>query len=137
MCSKIGPFIPLIVMLLSVEHVAAAELPPQTISVIALSGERVRASITYGLNADCSSQGEIKARLIEPPKNGAAEIVNEKGFSNYGKDDQQYKCNEKPSDVVAYYYKSKDGFKGKDRFVIEWFSPNGNYRKRIFNVDVR
>jgi hypothetical protein len=48
-----------------------------------------------------------------------------------------YKCNEKPSDVEAYYYQSRDGFKGKDRFVCDVFYPNGSHRKRIVNIDVR
>ena len=41
------------------------------------------------------------------------------------------------SDVQAYYYKSREDFKGEDRFVVEVFFPTGNYRKRLFTIDVR
>jgi hypothetical protein len=104
---------------------------------IALSGERVRVGFSYELNADCSPRGEIKSRLLEQPKNGVVEIVTEKGFASYGKEDQRYKCNEKQSELPVYYYKSREDFKGKDRFVVEVFYPSGTYRKRLFNVDVR
>ena len=104
---------------------------------VALSGERVRLGFSYGVNPDCSSQGEIKSRLLEHPKNGVVEMVTEKGFPSYPKNNQKYECNETKSDVQAYYYKSREDFKGKDRFVVEVFFPNGNYRKRLFNIDVR
>ena len=103
----------------------------------ALSGERVRLGFSYGVNPNCSSQGEIKSRLLEHPKNGVVEMVTEKGFPGYPQNDQKYECNEKKSDVRAYYYKSREDFKGTDRFVVEVFFPNGNYRKRLFAIDVR
>ena len=104
---------------------------------VVLSGERVRLGFSYGVNPNCSSQGEIKSRLLEHPKNGVVEMVTEKGFPSYPQNNQKYECNEKKSDVRAYYYKSREDFKGKDRFVVEVFFPNGNYRKRLFAIDVR
>ena len=104
---------------------------------VALSGERVRLGFSYGVNPNCSSLGEIKSRLLEHPKNGVVEMVTEKGYPSYPQNNQKYECNEKKSDVRAYYYKSREDFKGKDRFVVEVFFPNGNYRKRLFAIDVR
>ena len=117
--------------------VAAQELSTAPTHKIVLSGERVRIGSSYDVNPDCSSTGQIKSRLLEQPKNGVAEMVTEKGYTRYAKDDQKYKCNEKQSDLQAYYYKSWEDFKGKDRFVVEVFYPTGSYRKRIFNIDVR
>ena len=121
----------------SVCPVAAQELSTPPVNRIVLSGERVRVGLTYDVDADCSSTGHIKSRVLEQPKNGVVEMVTEMGFTVYAKDDPKYKCNEKQSDIQAYYYKSREDFKGKDRFVVEVFYPNGNYRKRIFNIDVR
>jgi hypothetical protein len=118
-------------------QVAAVELPTPPVTVVALSGDRVRAGRSYDMNPDCSPGGEVKARLTEAPKNGTAEIVQEKEFINFGKDNALSKCSDKSADVTAYYYQSKDGFKGKDRFVIETFFHNGNFRKHVYNVDVR
>jgi hypothetical protein len=117
--------------------VAAQELSTPPTHRIVLSGERVLVGFAYDVNVDCSSTGHIGSRLLEQPKNGVVEMVTQKGFTAYGKDDQKYKCNEKESDIEAYYYKSREDFKGKDRFVIEVFYPRGTYRKRIFLIDVR
>jgi hypothetical protein len=127
----------LAVLLFSVGQAAAVELTTAPVNVIALSGDRVRMGYSVSLNGDCTTSGELKSRLAEQPKNGAAEIVTEKGFTNFSKDDPQFKCNEKQSDIQSYYYQSRDGFKGKDRVVIETFFHNGNYRKRVYNIDVR
>jgi hypothetical protein len=62
---------------------------------------------SYDVNPDCSSTGQIKSQLLEEPKNGAAEMVTEKGLTSYAKDNPKYKCNEKQSDLQAYYYKSR------------------------------
>jgi hypothetical protein len=117
--------------------VAAQEVPTQPAFLVVASGARVRMTIAYALNADCTSMGQIVVRIVEKPKHGESEIVNEQGFSSYGKEDQKYKCNEKSSDIVNLYYKANEQFKGKDRLVAEYFYPNGSYRKRIFNFSVR
>ena len=116
---------------------AAQELSTPPTHRIVLSDERVLVGFAYDVNVDCSSTGHIRSRLLEQPKNGVVEMITQKGFTAYGKDDQKYKCNEKESDIEAYYYKSREDFKGKDRFIIEVFYPRGTYRKRIFLIDVR
>jgi hypothetical protein len=121
----------------SVWPVAAQEISTPPTNKIVLSGERVRIGFAWDVNPDCSSTGQIKSRLLEQPKNGVVEMVTEQGYTRYAKDDQKYKCNEKQSDLQAYYYKSREDFKGKDRFVVEAFYPRGSYRKMIFNIDVR
>ena len=121
----------------SIWPVAAQVLSTPPTNKVALSGERVRVGFNFHVNADCRSAGEIKSRVLEHPKNGVLEMVTEKGFPSYPKDNQKYKCNETQSDVQAYYYKSREDFKGEDRFVVEVFFPTGNYRKRLFNIDVR
>ena len=121
----------------SVWPAAAQVVSTPPTNKVALSGERVRVGFSHNVNADCSSAGEIKSRVLEQPKNGVLEMVTEKGFPSYAKDSQKYKCNETQSDVQAYYYKSREDFKGKDRFVVEVFYPSGSYRKRLFTIDVR
>jgi hypothetical protein len=121
----------------SVWPVAAQEISTPPINRIVLSGERVRVGTAWDVNSDCSSTGHIKSRLVEQPKNGVVEMVTEMGFSSYAKDNPKYKCNEKQSDIQAYYYKSQEDFKGKDRFAVEVFYPRGSYRKLIFSIDVR
>ena len=126
-----------VLLFFSVWPVVAQEITTPPTNRIALSGERVRIGIAWDVNADCSSTGQIKSRLLEQPKNGVVELVTEQGYTRYAKDDQKYKCNEKQSDIQAYYYQSREDFKGKDKLVIEAFYPRGSYRKMIFNIDVR
>ncbi len=120
-----------------VGSVAAQEIPTQPAFLIVASGTRMQTTIAYALHADCSAVGQILVRIVQKPKHGEAEIVREQGYTSYGKEDQKYKCNEKPTEVVNLYYKADEQFKGKDRLVAEYFYPNGSYRKRIFNIDVR
>ena len=117
-------------------HGEAGELPTPPVSAIVPGGERTRVGITYHLNPDCSSGGKITTRLFQAPKNGKVEMLTERGFTEYAKDVHAYKCNERETEVTAFYYTSQDDFKGRDQFTVEIFFPNGNYRKRIFNVDV-
>jgi hypothetical protein len=121
----------------SVWPVAAQEISTPPINRIVLSGERVRVGTAWDVNSDCSSTGHIKSRLLEQPKNGVVEMVTEMGFTSYARDNPKYRCNEKQSDIQAYYYKSREDFKGKDRFAVEVFYPRGSYRKLIFSIDVR
>jgi hypothetical protein len=86
----------------SVWPVAAQEISTAPKHKIALSGERVLIGSSYHVNPDCSSAGEIKTRLLEQPKNGVVEIVTEKGFTGYAKDDQKYKCNEKQHTIISH-----------------------------------
>ena len=126
-----------VLLFFSVWPVVAQEITTPPTNRIALSGERVEIGIAWDVNADCSSTGQIKSRLLEQPKNGVVELVTEQGYTRYAKDDQKYKCNEKQSDIQVYYYQSREDFKGKDKLVIEAFYPRGSYRKMIFNIDVR
>lgn len=127
----------LLPLLAGIGQVCARELPTRPVFAIVISGERTKVSKTFHLNPDCSPVGKIITRLAEQPKNGTAEIVNEKGYTDYNKDSQRYKCNERESEIIGFYYTSKEGFTGKDKFIIEIFYNNGNYRKRIVNVEVR
>ena len=74
--------------------------------MIALSGERVRIGFSYDLKAECTSEGEVKSRMLEQPKNGLVEMVTENGVTLDAKDDQKFKCNEKQSDIQSCWRQS-------------------------------
>jgi hypothetical protein len=126
-----------LLLLAGIGQACARELSTRPVFAIVVSGERTKVSKTFHLNPDCSPAGKIIARFAEHPKNGTAEIVNEKGFTDYDKESQERKCNERESEIIGFYYTSREGFIGKDKFIIEIFYPNGNYRKRVINVEVR
>jgi hypothetical protein len=123
--------------LLFVVPLYAKEIPTPPVFAVVVSGVRTKVAATFALNPDCSPGGKIIVRPIKMPQNGSVEFVTEKGFTNYAKDSQQYKCNEKPAEIEKVFYTSRKGFVGKDSFVIEIFFSNGNYRKWVINTDVR
>ncbi len=127
----------LAMLMLGPPQVSGQELQTQPQFRIVLSGVRTKVGWTYSLNADCTSAGLPNARILENPKRGKVEILNEEGYTNYSKDAQQYKCNEKKTETVSYYYQSNEGFRGKDRFAVEMFFAGGQYRKVVVNVDVK
>lgn len=90
-------------ILLSTAHALGQEIVTAPSFPIVVSGNRTRVGIAYHLNADCSSGGTINVRLAEKPKNGVIELVTEQGFTDYERDTQQYKCNEVPSEIQAFY----------------------------------
>ena len=124
-------------LIAAIGQARARELPTPPVSAIVVSAERTQVGKAYDVNPDCSVGGKVTVRVVESPKSGTVEVVTEKGFTEFEKETQAYKCNEKQLDITAFYYTSKDGFRGKDRFTVEMFYANGNYRKRVFNVDVR
>jgi hypothetical protein len=125
------------VLLLGPLEVSGQEIPTQPQFRIVLSGVRTKVGFTYSLNADCTSAGLPNVRILQKPRSGTVEILNEEGYTAYAKDAQQYKCNEKKTEMISYYYKSNEGFRGKDRFVVEVFFLSGQYRKLVVNVDVK
>jgi hypothetical protein len=127
----------LVFVLVATGMAESRELPTPPVSAIVASGERTRVGITFQVNPDCSSGGKIITRLFQPPKNGKVEMLTERGFTDYAKDLQTHKCNERESEITAFYYTPQNDFKGSDQFTVEIFFPNGNYRKRVFNVGVR
>ena len=123
--------------ILYLSEAAAMELAPTTTVSTVVSGIRTRIGFSFSLNPDCSVDGTIVVRVLQPPKNGKFESVDEIGNSNYEKKDQKFRCNIESRLVSKYFYTSDEGFSGKDRLMIETFFPNGNSRKRTFEVTVK
>lgn len=126
-----------LVGLVCISQANAMELSPTTtISSVAM-GVRTRIGFSYALNPDCSVEGPITVRILQSPKSGKFESLDEEGNSAYASTDQKFRCNLEKRAVSKYYYTSDDGFAGKDRLVIETFFPNGNSRKRTFEITVK
>ena len=116
---------------------AAMTLAPTTTVATVADGARTRIGFSFSLNQDCSVAGPIIVRVLQAPKNGNFESVDEEGFSSYEKSDQRFRCNTESRIVQKYFYTSNIGFTGKDQVVIETFFSNGNSRKRIFNITIK
>jgi hypothetical protein len=115
----------------------AEEFPPRTLNPVVLSEARSEVGRFYLLNADCSSAGDIVARVTKDPAKGQVDVNDVAGFTNYSKDDQRYQCNARTSSVVSIFYTSAAGFKGTDNFEAEIFYPNRNSQKIRFRITVK
>lgn len=115
----------------------AEQKAPRTYSPVALSGKKIRLYSIYSSNPDCSPRPLGTMRILNAPANGTAEIVVEKGYASYGKEDQRYECNKTLRDVVALYYASRADFSGRDRLSVEWFGEYGDYWISHFNITVK
>ena len=113
------------------------ELSPTTTVPTVASGVRTRIGLSFSLNTDCSVDGAIIVRVLQPPKNGKFESIDEEGNSAYEATNQKFRCNVESRIVSKYFYTSDEGFSGKDRLVIETFFVNGNSRKRTFDITVK
>jgi hypothetical protein len=115
-----------VLVLVAASHDALAQtLPAANLSPTVPTGKKRTVGFFYGLNPDCSSSGEIDARVIKQPENGTVEVEPGTGFTNFPEKNQRYACNLKPSPGLRINYTSKDGFVGKDAFDVEFLSALG------------
>lgn len=107
------------------QDVFAQQPPPANLSPVVPTGKKRLVGFFTSLNPDCSSVGEIDARVTKEPENGTVEVENGIGFTTYLENNQRYACNLKPSPGLRVNYTSKEGFMGKDTFRIEFLGGMG------------
>jgi hypothetical protein len=116
---------------------SASHAQSKVIFAHALSGKRTRIYRIYGANPDCTDPPMGTMRVTKQPQHGVVDIVVEKGYTDYPKDDQKYPCNLILRDHTALYYQSNSDFIGPDRVEMEWFGGGGSYSNYIIRIDVR
>lgn len=119
--------------------ITAGSLCAQEKMVVAhvLQGKNTRIYKIYGSNPDCTDIPQGTMRITKHPKHGDVQIVVEKGYTEYPKDDQRYHCNVILRDHTALYYQSKPEFIGTDRVEMEWFGSQGAYSKYVIRIEVK
>jgi hypothetical protein len=118
-------FVAVLVLIAASHDVLAQALPAANLSPTVPTGKKRMVGFFTGLNPDCSSTGEIEARVIKQPENGTVDVEPGTGFTNFPETNQRYACNLKPSPGVRINYTSKDGFVGKDAFEVEFLGGTG------------
>jgi hypothetical protein len=117
-------FIPVILAALSLawasQDVFAQQ--PSTANISVPTGKKRLVGFFTSLNPDCSTAGEIDARVIRQPENGTVEVETGTGFANYADNNQRHACNLKPSPGMRVTYTSKESFIGSDTFEVEFLS---------------
>jgi hypothetical protein len=119
------------------QDVLAQQPPPANLSPTVPTGKKRLVGFFTNLNPDCSAIGEIDARVVKQPENGTVEVETGTGFTYYPENNQRHPCNLKPSPGVRVNYTSKEGFIGKDTFVVEFLSGLGNDAIWNYTVTVK
>lgn len=89
------------------------------------------------INEDCTSTGEIVARLTQPPHNGSVQFKPTTDYPNFPKTNPRSACNRQKVAAIQVAYTPKPGFTGDDSFGIDIIFPNGVARQSIYPVNVR
>jgi hypothetical protein len=95
---------------------------PSTANISVPTGKKRLVGFFTNLNPDCSTAGEIDARVTKQPENGTVEVETGTGFANYADNNQRHACNLKPSPGMRVTYTSKESFIGSDTFEVEFLS---------------
>jgi hypothetical protein len=99
--------------------------PPQTLTPIVVSGKDRQVGFFYALNSDCSTRGEGDLRLIRKPEHGTVEFKSGRDAPHFPEGTPVTHCNGQMVPGQAVWYKSAEGYLGKDYFDVEFIGPRG------------
>jgi hypothetical protein len=109
----------------------------ETRSASVFTGNETRVLSPNFVNADCTSGPRPDVRVAGQPANGTIRIEPEPVFVSRPAGDQHAQCNGRKVDGVAVFYKSKDGFVGTDKVVVDVDFQRGTVSEFTILVDVR
>jgi hypothetical protein len=117
--------------------VLAQTLPPQTMTPTVPTGKQRQVGFFTQVNPDCTSAGDIDARVTKEPKSGKVELEQGLGFPLYAQTSPLAKCNGKQVQGFRVLYRSNDAFAGKDAFDVEFIGPLGGNFVWKYTVTVK
>lgn len=103
----------------------------------AFSGNEIRIAAMQVVNADCTSGPLPSLRIATAPQNGEQRQEEITVPVDRKSDDRRASCNGKPVNAVGVFYKSKEGFTGKDNIAIDVDFKNGTVRRFNYKITVR
>lgn len=133
---RLGFIVP--VLLLSMSGWALAQSqPPATFTPVVPSGKNRQVGFFTALNPDCTSAGDIDARVTKQAQNGGVELEPGTGFAVFPEKNPRAACNTKQVQGIRIKYTSKDGYIGKDTFEVEFLTPGGADLTWKYSVTVK
>ena len=89
------------------------------------------------LAPDCTSLGQVDAKVMLPPDHGTIHIEHGSAFSNFVPGDPPFACNARKSPATLITYRSEPGFSGEDTASVQVFFPDGRAPTLVFHISVR
>jgi hypothetical protein len=109
----------------------------RTVSPVAVAGLPLKIGHFASLNPDCTSMGEVVARITKNADHGVVTIQPGQGYTNYPETNPRNHCNYKPTSGVNVIYVSNSGYIGPDSVGLDFFYPNGSELQFAVNVKVK
>ncbi|HEY2629762.1 MAG TPA: energy transducer TonB [Usitatibacter sp.] len=100
------------------------------------TGAPVEVEFWYSANPDCSSRGDMKVRVVTPPRHGTLELIDGWGYSSFPEANVRRPCNQRGVVGTHGYYRSTPGFVGQDRISTEVLYPDGMTVSETWNIAV-
>jgi hypothetical protein len=112
-------------------------IPETIVNREAFSGNEIRIAAMQVVNADCTSGPIPLLRVATAAQSGEQRQEEVTVAVDRKAGDPRASCNGKPVTAVGVFYKSKEGFTGKDNVVIDVDFKNGNVRRFNYKITVR
>lgn len=116
-------------------RLAAARLV--TVNKTTTAGATLMLTSVGSLNQDCTSRGQVTAKVVQAPDNGTVHIENGMAFPTYSPGDAPFLCNARKAPMTLISYRASPGFTGQDTTSIQVFFPDGNAPTFLFHIAVQ
>jgi hypothetical protein len=97
----------------------------ETLKRIVASGISNQLGFFVTLNPDCSSRGDIVARIVNKPQHGSAEASAITGYLRASQHKVHPNCTKNKVKGVALNYKAESKYVGDDALDVIMFYPDG------------
>lgn len=101
------------------------------------SGSESRIAAMNFVNADCSGGPLPEVRVVTAPESGDVRMEPIKHILNRDKKNPRAHCNGTTVDAVGVFYKSKSGFAGEDKVILDVDFKAGTIKRYIFAINIR
>lgn len=108
-----------------------------TVNKTTTAGTTLMLTSVGSLNRDCTSRGQVTAKVVQAPDNGTVHIENGMAFPSYSPGDAPYLCNARKSPMTLITYRAEPGFTGQDTTSVQVFFPDGNAPTLLFHIAVQ
>lgn len=100
-------------------------------------GEARTIAFFASLFPDCSTQGAVVIRTLEPPRHGSIVLAEADSFPRYGPGSPLVACNTRKVPGLKMTYAAEEGFEGLDTFRIFVINADGTGYESEVKVSVR
>ncbi|MEH3035778.1 MAG: hypothetical protein PGN23_04670 [Sphingomonas adhaesiva] len=107
------------------------------LSKVSTDGQKIRLWMSTMVNPDCTPSGTITSALIDTPRHGRADIVDDAVFPNYMPPNPRVACDRVKVPGKVVYYTPDPGFRGHDHVVFQNANSDGYVRRISADIDVR